>query len=80
MEDQLVIIVDKTRGGNFDGRTIQRLTLSYCVRVDDNASLWRKLKELKNLVENETECNGGGIAPQKDVDTHQENHLNASDS
>ena len=80
MEDQLVIIVNKTRGGNSGGRTIQRLTLSYFVRMDDNASSWGKLKESKNLVENETEYNGGGIAPQKDVDTHQENHLNASNS
>ena len=54
--------------------------MSYFVNIDDNASLWGKLKESKNLVENETECNGGGIAPQKDVDTHQENHLNASGS
>ena len=80
MGDQLVIIVDNTRGGNYDGRPIQRLTMSYFVNIDDNASLWGKLKESKNLVENKTEYNGGGIAPQKDVDTHQENHLNASDS
>ena len=54
--------------------------MSQFVNIDDNASLWGTLKESKNLVENKTEYNGGGVAPQKGVDTHQGTHLNASNS
>ena len=80
MGDRLVIIVDKTRGGNSDGRLIQRLTMLYFVNKDDNAPCVGSLKKSKNLVENKTEYNGGGVAPQKGVDTHQGTHLNASNS
>ena len=54
--------------------------MSYFVNKDDNAPLCGKLKESKNLVENKTEYNGGGVAPQRGVDTHPGTHLNDSDS
>ena len=54
--------------------------MSYFVNKDGNAPLCGKLKESKNLVENKTEYNGGGVAPQRDVDTHQGTHLNDSDN
>ena len=80
MGDQLVIIIDNTRGGNSDGRLIQRLTMLYFVNKDDNAPCVGSLKESKKLVENDTEYEGGSVAPQGGVDTHQGTHLNDSDS
>ena len=70
MGDRLVIIVDNTQRGNSDRRPIQRLTMSYFVNKDDNASLCGKLKVSKNLVENKTGYNGSGVAPQKGMWIH----------
>ena len=52
----------------------------YFVNKDDNAPCVGSLKESKNLVEDKTEYSDGGVAPQRDVDTHQGTHLDVSDS